>query len=82
MFEQLSDTNFDKCDLVPINIEKEDIQQVDQSLCYNLNELPVKNFGLPLHISKLRKEDMEPLEGSILKRMHVGGEDYFRLQLG
>jgi hypothetical protein len=81
MFEQLSDTNFDKCDLVPINIEKEDIQQVDQSLCCKLSELPVKYFGLPLHISKLRK-DLEPLEGSILKELHVGGEDYFPLQLG
>jgi hypothetical protein len=46
--------NIDKCDLDPINIEKEDVQEVAQSLSCELI-LPINYFTIFLHHRKLKK---------------------------
>jgi hypothetical protein len=60
--------NFHKCDLVPINVSEEDAQLTAQSLSCKLGEFPMNYLGVPLHHSKLRKEDIQPVVDKILKR--------------
>jgi hypothetical protein len=69
IFEQMSDMriNFDKCDLVPINVPEEQTKVLSQVFGCKVSKFPLKYLGVPLHYSKLRK-DLQPLIDSILKR--------------
>jgi hypothetical protein len=69
-FEQMSGMriNFHKCDLIAINVEDQDAQLVSQSLCCKLGQLPLKYLGVPLHYTKLRKEDVQPIVDKLLKK--------------
>ena len=69
-FEQMSGLriNFHKCDLVPINIDRDEATSFAQSLGYELSSFPIKYLGAPLHYSKIRREDLQPLVDSIIKR--------------
>jgi hypothetical protein len=59
-FEQMSGMriNFHKCDLIPMNVEEQRAQLFSQSLCCRLGKFPLKYLGVPLHYTKLRKEDI------------------------
>jgi hypothetical protein len=48
--------NFNKCDLIPINIDPEEAQLFSQTLSCKLGKLPMNYLGVPLHYKKLRKE--------------------------
>jgi hypothetical protein len=69
-FEQMSGMriNSHKCDLVPINIMEGDAQLFAQALSCKLGEFPLQYLGVPLHHSKLRKEDIQPIVDKILKK--------------
>lgn len=69
-FEQISGMriNFHKCELVPINVDMDEAQLVAQSLCCKLGSFPIKYLGVPLHHSKLRREDLQPIVDALLKR--------------
>jgi hypothetical protein len=69
-FEQMSGMriNFHKCDLIAIKVEDHDAQLVSQSLCCKLGQLPLKYLGVPLHYTKLRKEDVQPIVDKLLKK--------------
>ena len=69
-FEQVSGLriNFHKCELVPINVSQDEAQDFAQTLCCRLGNFPIKYLGVPLHHSKLRKEDLQPIVDSLLKR--------------
>jgi hypothetical protein len=60
--------NFHKCDLVPINVDENDAQFIAQSLSCKIGEFPMQYLGVPLHHSKLRREDIRPVVDKILKR--------------
>jgi hypothetical protein len=60
--------NFHKCDIVPINVVAYNAQLFSQALSCKLGEFPMQYLGIPLHHSKLRKEDIQPVVDKILKR--------------
>ncbi|KAK1649992.1 hypothetical protein QYE76_067797 [Lolium multiflorum] len=69
-FEHMSGMriNFHKCDLVPMNVDDDDAQLIAQSLSCKLGNFPMNYLGVPLHHSKLRKEDIQPVVDKILNR--------------
>lgn len=69
-FEHLSHIriNFHKCDLVPINIARDEAQIFAQTLGCRLSSFPIKYLGAPLHHCKLRKEDLQLVVDKIIKR--------------
>ena len=74
-FEQICGMriNFHKCDLIPINVDEEQARLVAEALSCKLGKFPLKYLGVPLHHSKLRKENLQPLVDKILKQAGVGG---------
>jgi hypothetical protein len=73
MFEQMSGMriNFEKCDLVPINVPEDQRNILSQVFGCKVSAFPIKYLGVPLHYGKLRKEDLQPLIDKIIKR--IGG---------
>jgi hypothetical protein len=71
LFEQISGMriNFNKSDLVPINIPMEEVNVLAQVFGCKISEFPIKYLGVPLHFGKLRKEDLQPLIDNIIKRI-------------
>jgi hypothetical protein len=70
-FEQISGMriNFHKSESIPINIEVDELQPfVDMFQC-EVGSFPVKYLGLPLHFNKLRREEIQPLIESLLRRI-------------
>jgi hypothetical protein len=70
-FEQISGMriNFHKSESIPINIEVEELQPfIDMFQC-EVGSFPVKYLGIPLHFNKLRREDIQPLIESLLRRI-------------
>ena len=70
-FEQVSGMriNYNKSELIPINMSKEETQPyVDIFQCV-MGDFPVKYLGIPLHFERLRKEDLLPLIESIINRI-------------
>lgn len=63
--------NFRKCGMVllPINIDSDDAQIYAQSLSFRLGKFPLKHLRVPLHYSKLRKEDLQPMSDKIINRV-------------
>jgi hypothetical protein len=55
---------------VPINIDEE-----EETECFAgvfgcpVGDFPIKYLGVPLHYSKLRREDLQPLVDKILKKI-------------
>jgi hypothetical protein len=71
IFEHLSGMriNFNNSDLVPINVPVEEVNVLAQVFGCKVSEFPLKYLGVPLHFSKLRKQDLQPLIDSIIKRI-------------
>jgi hypothetical protein len=71
IFEHLSGMriNFNKSDLVPINVTIEEVNVLAQVFGCKVSEFPLKYLGVPLHFGKLRKQDLQPLIDSIIKRI-------------
>jgi hypothetical protein len=57
-FEQLScmKINYNKSDMVPVNLEEDEIQVYGKIFCCKLGSFPFKYLGVPLHHEKLKKE--------------------------
>jgi hypothetical protein len=71
IFEQLSGMriNFNKSDLVSINVPVEEVNVLAQVFGCKVSEFPLKYLGVPLHFGKLCKQDLQPLIDSIIKRI-------------
>jgi hypothetical protein len=69
-FEQMSGMkiNFHKSDLMTINIGHEEANAFAQIFCCKIGAFPFKYLGVPLHFSKLRKKDLQPVVDKTLKR--------------
>jgi hypothetical protein len=62
--------NYHKSELVPVHIERgEDISCFVEIFRCSVGTLPIKYLGIPLHYSKLRREDLQPLIDKIIKRI-------------
>jgi hypothetical protein len=61
IFENLSDMkiNYNKSDMVPINLEEDEIQVYARTFCCKLGSFPFKYLAVPLHHEKLRREDIK-----------------------
>jgi hypothetical protein len=70
-FENLSGMtiNYHKSDLMAINLNPAEARNFAQIFCCKIGEFPFKYFGVPLHYSKLRKEDLQPVIDKIIKKI-------------
>jgi hypothetical protein len=70
-FEQISGMRikFHKSELIPINIEVDELQPFIDIFQCEVGSIPVKYPGIPLHFHKLRREDLQPLIESLLRRI-------------
>lgn len=59
--------NYDKSDLLTIGIEEERVNEVAKIFCCKVGGFPIKYLGVPLHHSKLRREDLQPIIDKIIK---------------
>lgn len=71
LFEHISriKINYHKSDLIPMNLEEEEINSLAQIFGCKNGNLPITYLGVPLHHSKLRKEDLQPVIDKIIKRV-------------
>jgi hypothetical protein len=69
-FEKLSamKINYNKSDMVPINLSEEETHLYSMIFCCKLGTFPFKYLGVPLHHEKLRREDIQPVVDKIIKR--------------
>ena len=70
-FEQMSGMriNYHKSDLLTINVEAEEANLFAQIFGCKIDDFPFTYLGVPLHFSKLRKEDLQPIRDKIIKRI-------------
>jgi hypothetical protein len=70
-FEQLSGMkiNYDKSDLLVLGMDDERADDFDKIFCCKRSDFPIKYLGVPLHFSKLRREDLQPVIDKIVKRI-------------
>jgi hypothetical protein len=70
-FEQLSGMriNYHKSELIGINIDSVDMNPFLGIFQCVEGHFPIKYLGLPLHFEKLKREELQPLVDSLLKRL-------------
>jgi hypothetical protein len=61
--------NYHKSELIPCNLSEDQIHSVAHLFGSPVGAFPIKYLGVPLHYDKLRREDIQPLVDSILKRV-------------
>jgi hypothetical protein len=70
-FEQLSGMkiNYDKSDLLVLGMDDERANEFAKKICCKRSNFPIKYLGVPLHFSKVRREDLQPVIDKIVKRI-------------
>ena len=53
--------NYDKSDLLTIGTDEERVNEFARIFCCKTGEFPLKYLGVPLHFTKLRIEDLQPI---------------------
>ena len=61
--------NYSKSELIPINMDDQELADFLSILVCNKGNFPIKYLGIPLHYDKLRREDIQPLLDKIIKRI-------------
>jgi hypothetical protein len=62
--------NYQKSELVPINLEQGvELQKISDIFGCPVGDFSIKYLGIPLHYQKLRREDLQPLIDKIIKRI-------------
>jgi len=61
--------NYDKSDLLTIGTDEERVNEFARIFCCETGEFPLKYLGVPLHFTKLRREDLQPIIDNIIKRI-------------
>jgi hypothetical protein len=62
--------NFHKSELVPINIESEEVvNNWSKVFGCHVGAFPIKYLGIPLYYNKLSRDDLQPLVDKIIKRI-------------
>jgi hypothetical protein len=59
--------NYHNSDLMTINLSKDEANLFAQVFSCKIGQFPFKYLGAPLHYSKLRKEDFQPVIDKIMK---------------
>ena len=60
--------NYSKSELIPINMDDQELADFLSILVCNKGNFPIKYLGIPLHYDKLRREDIQPLVDKIIKK--------------
>jgi hypothetical protein len=70
-FEQLSEMkiNYNKSDLVPINLSEQETQMYSMTFCCKIGRFPIKYIGVPLHYEKLKGEDIQHVFDKTISRI-------------
>jgi hypothetical protein len=70
-FENLSGMkiNYDKSDLLVLGMDDERANEFAKIFCCKRSEFPIKYLGVPLHFTKLKREDLQPVIDKIIKRI-------------
>ena len=70
-FKQMSGMkiNYDKSDHLTIGLEEDDANCFAKIFCCKKSDFPIKYLGVPLHFTKLRKQDLQPVIDKIIKRI-------------
>lgn len=61
--------NFDKSDLLTMGMDEERSNAFAKIFCCKRSEFPLKYLGVPLHYSKLRRVDLQPMVDKLIKRI-------------
>ena len=61
--------NYDKSDLITIGLDEDRANCFAKIFCCKKSEFPIKYLGVPLHYTKLRRKDLQPVVDKIIKRI-------------
>jgi hypothetical protein len=61
--------NYDKSDLLTIGLDEDSYNAFAKKFCCKKSDFPIRYLGVPLHYSKLRRADLQPLIDKIIKRI-------------
>jgi hypothetical protein len=69
-FEQLANMkiNFNKSDLISVNLDEGQTHQYAKIFCCKLGSFPFKYLGVPVHHDKLRRHDIQPVVDKVINR--------------
>ena len=56
-------------DLLTMNMNEEEDLALARLFCCNLGKFSIKYLGVPLHYTKLRREDIQPVVDKLIKRI-------------
>jgi hypothetical protein len=70
-FENLSGMkiNYNKSDLLTLNLSDDENLVFARLFCCNIGNFPIKYLGVPLHYTKLKREDIQPVVDKLIKRI-------------
>jgi hypothetical protein len=70
-FEQVSGMriNFHKSEIVPFNLDERRIHMISLLFGCPIGSLPMKYLGVPLHVDRLRREDIQSVVDKIVKKI-------------
>jgi hypothetical protein len=71
LFEKVSGMriNFHKSEIIPMNLDSEQVHQVMHILNCHVGKLPFRYLGVPIHFEKLTREDLQPELDKLIKRI-------------
>jgi hypothetical protein len=71
LFENISGMriNFNKSEFIPLILEEVVVHLIGHTLICCIGSLPFRYLGAPLHIEKLKREDVQPLVDKLVKRI-------------
>ena len=61
--------NYNKSDLLTLGTSEEEDNTYAKLFCCNLGHFPIKYLGVPLHYTKLNREDIQPVVDKMIKRI-------------
>jgi hypothetical protein len=53
--------NYNKSDLIPLNLSEQGAQMYSRTFCCKLGNFPIKHLGVPVHHEKLKREGIQPV---------------------
>ena len=70
-FENLSGMkiNYNKIDLLTLGLDEDENNSLARLFCCNIGSFPIKYLGVPLHFSKLRREDIQHVVDKLINRI-------------
>ena len=70
-FEQLSGMkiNYAKSDLLTLGMNEDENTEIAKVFCCKISSFPIKYLGVPLHYTKLKREDIQPIVDKLIKRI-------------